>query len=409
MGVFRFKILKDDGKISKGTMELPFDEMTAAIRYLERQGGMVLSVEPLDRVSSFLHKIPQYFGKVKRPELAEVLNNLSMLLKAGVPVWTGIRDISVDIKNPLLARTLKFICTDIESGQTFSQAIARHEKVFSSLVISMCRIGEETGRLDEMLKKSADHLTHLDEIIGGTKRAMMYPAFLMVVVLGACGFWFLVVVPQLVSLFQDMGVELPFLTRLLLTISELFQNYFFTAIGVSAIAIIVLLTLRKRSAKVRLAMDVAILRIPVISMIIETSLVARICEYLGIMLSAGVGVMRTLEIITGTMENEVYKRRLKEVEENIKMGNNISSSMRKAKALHPFAIRMISIGEESGKIEEQTEYVAEVYRKKLSALVEVLGKTLEPVMLVFLGIIFALVIGGLLLPIYDLISSVGGV
>jgi type II secretory pathway component PulF len=407
MRSFRYRILDDKGKVTKGVVELPFEDVPPAVRYLERQGGTVLSIQPVNRIIASLSNISRAFAKVKRTDLAEVLNNLSMLLAAGVPVLTAIQDVLQDLKNPVLEQTLKFICTDIESGQTFSSALSRHPKVFSSLIQNMCRIGEETGRLDEMLKKSADHLKHLEEIIGATKRALMYPSFLMVVVMGAVAFWFLIVVPQLVELFQDMGVELPPLTRGLLAFSEFLQNYMLKILVGVVLGVVLLKLLRKRSKKLRYAMDAMILRVPVISTIIETSIVARISEYLGILQAAGVGVLKTLDIIADSMSNEVFEKRLRLVEEGIRGGNTLSVSMRQANAMHPFAIRMISVGEQTGRIEEQTDYVASVYRERLSGLVEVLGKSLEPAMLVFLGLIFALVIGGLLLPIYDLMSNLG--
>ncbi|MGE4299417.1 MAG: type II secretion system F family protein [Desulfovibrionaceae bacterium] len=405
MRAFRYKILDKDGKTIRGMVELPFDQTPPAIRYLERQGGTVLNIAPVDPVTNFFLNISKSMAKVGRKDIAEVLNNLSMLLSAGVPVLTAMNDVLSDMKNPVLSQTLKFVITDIEGGQTFSEAIQRHDKVFSPLIQSMCRIGEETGQLDRMLKMSSEHLLHLEEIIGGTKRALMYPSFLLVVVVGACAFWFLFVVPSLVSLFKDMGVVLPPLTRALIAISDWFQNYFFLFIG-SVVGFFMFLGFIKRKFKrVRMAMDWVFLHIPVMSMIIETSLVARIAEYLGILQSAGIGVIRTLDIISESIGNTVYERRLLAVKDGIKNGQTLSVSLRQANAMHPFAVRMVSVGEQTGKIEEQTSYVAHIYREKLSNLVEMLGKSLEPAMLVFLGGIFALVIGGLLMPIYDLIST----
>jgi type II secretory pathway component PulF len=137
----------------------------------------------------------------------------------------------------------------------------------------------------------------------------------------------------------------------------------------------------------------------------QTSIVARICEYLGILTAAGIGVVKTFEIIRDSMTNAVVQHKLKLAENAVRGGNSISDAFRQVKVLHPFAIRMITIGEISGRIDEQTAYVADVYRDKLNAMVEVLGKTLEPIMLVIMGLIFGAVMGGLLLPIYDLVSK----
>jgi type II secretory pathway component PulF len=403
---FRYKILDEKGKTVRGTVELPFDEVPPAVRYLERQGGTVLSVQTVPAIFTIFTRLSRAMTKITRKEIAEILNNLSMLLSAGVPVLTSLHDVLEDIKNPALKQTLKFVVTDIESGQTFSEAIQRHEKVFSPLIQNMCRIGEETGQLDNMLKKSGDHLLHLDEIIGSTKRALMYPSFLGVVVIGASAFWFMFVVPMIVSLFTQMNIELPFTTRLLIMISDWFANYFVMTLGSAVGAVLVLQFLTKKFKRLRYARDMVMLHMPVIRSIIETSLIARVSEYLGIMLAAGIGVLRTLEIITGTVSNAVYEKRLGLVQEEIRAGQTLSNALRATKAMHPFAVRMIAVGEQTGKMEEQTEYVASIYRDKLSALVEVLGKSLEPAMIVFLGLIFALVIAGVLMPVYQLMSSI---
>ncbi len=408
MATFQYKILDNDGRISRGQAVLPFDDVAPAIRYLERQGGVVLSIRPLDAVSATLVNFRNSLRKVKRKELAELLNNMSMLLTAGVPVLSAVNELLGDLKNRSLVMVLRFIRTDIENGRTLSQAMERHPNIFSSLILSMCRVGEETGRLDKMLLQSSEHLLHMDEIISSTKRAMLYPSFLFFVVVGSAAFWFLVVVPQLVGLFMEMGVELPFVTLMLIAISDFMQRFFlFIAGGVTA-AVVALVFLRKHVRGVRYALDALLLRLPVLSTVIETSLVARICEYLGILISAGVGVMRTLDIIIATLDNLVYQDRFKKVQDGVRNGLTISDAMRQAKAMHPFAIRMLSVGEQTGKIDEQTLYVARVYRERLAGLVEVLGKSLEPVMLIFLGLMFAVIIIGLLLPIYDLVANISG-
>lgn len=406
MPIFKFKLLTAEGKVDNGVVELPFEDDAPAIRYLERQGGVVIAIRRFGRVMSWVTKLAtQGFSRVKRPELAEFFNNMAMLLGAGVPVLSSMDEIMSEIKSPMLLMTLKFMRTDIEGGQTFGEALSRHPKVFGALIQYMCRIGEETGMLDQMCKKSAEHLENIEQIIGGTKRALIYPGFIFGVVIMACFFWFYFVVPKIVKLFVDMGVTIPTPTRILINISNWFQLYFgWAALGVVG-SVILLLYLRKKFTRVQYVMDYIILRVPIFSTIIETSLIARITEYLGILIGAGVGVVRTLEIITDSLTNLVYKGRMILVQDSVKNGNPLSESLRSAEALHPFAVRMVAVGEQTGRIEEQTEYVAKLYRDKLAAMVEVLGKTLEPVMLVFLGLVFGLIFAGLMLPIYDMIGK----
>lgn len=408
MAIYRFKILTPQGALETGIIELPFDDSLAAMRYLERRGGVALEVTPMPKaLEGAILWFRTKFGGIERPDIAEFFNNMAMLTQAGVPVLSALEEIGDEVKKPALKMIVKFMCTDIESGQTFSEAITKHDRVFAPVLLQMIRIGEETGKLDEMLKKCSEHVLHLHEIITATKKAMMYPGFLSAVVLGAICFWFGYVVPQMIGLFKDLGVDLPTPTRMIMAVSEWFQS---SALWVAlwvVVLLVVSMVLRRYWPAYRYMMDALILKLPIAGMIVDASIVARICEFLGILIAAGIGVLRTLEIIADSTTNGVYIRRLKGVQESIKGGNTLTSSLREHQALHPFALRMILVGEQTGRLEEQTAYVAEVYRSKLKGLVDTLAKSLEPILLVVVGLVFAVIMAGLLLPIYDLIGKVG--
>ena len=405
MGLFQYKMLDGAGEVRKGTAALPFDDRVMAMRYLERQGGTVLAIAPVNILQQLVYALSASVGRISRKELAEMLNNLSMLLRAGVPIRSALQEIQEATDNKALSKRLRFIRTDIEGGQTFSEALSRQSGLFSSLVLNMCRIGEETGRLDAMLKKSSEHLLHIEQICSSTRRGLLYPCFLLLVVTAAAVFWFLYVVPGLVTLFQDMGLQLPWITQVVLRISELFQGYFFQATGLMVLFAVLLWQGRRHFPRMRYAQDALLLRLPLIKNVIQTAAVARICENLGILIGAGIGILRTLEIVAESVGNDVYRTRLLRVGETIQGGATLAGGLRQTRAVHPFAIRMIAVGEQSGRLEEQTRYVAEVYRERLVGLVDVLSKSLEPVLLVGLGVVFAMLIGGLLLPVYDLLGQ----
>ncbi|WP_158269764.1 type II secretion system F family protein [Desulfonatronum sp. SC1] len=392
--------------MERGVANLPFSDESPAIRYLEHQGSIVLNIRRLSGLSATLSKISSYgVGRVNRSELAEFLNNMGVQLGAGVSILEALDEIIQDTSNKMLRMTLKFIRSDIVSGQTFAAAMARHPGVFPPMVINLARIGEETGNLDSILLKASEHLRRMQEIISSTKRALIYPLFLITLIMAATIFWFWYVVPNLLQLFLDMDVDLPLITRALIKVGEWTRAY----LGIAGLALTAILALtfilRRGWPPFRYATDYLLLKLPLLRSILETSMASRISEYLGILLGAGIGVLRSFDIISDATPNTVYKKRLQEAKVSIKSGNNISSSMRQSHVLPSFAIRMINIGEQSGRMEEQTGYVAKVYREKLTNMVEVLGKTLEPALLVFMGLIFGVLIAGLLLPVYDLISE----
>lgn len=408
MHLFRYKLLTESGKIQSGVVDLPLSDPMAALRYIEHGGGIALEVNPLPKLINTAVQVTSIgLGRITRLELAEFYNNLGMLIGAGVTVLNGLEEILADTKNPRLKTAIQCICADIQSGQTFSEALTKHPHLAPFVIQHMVTIGEETGRLDQMLKKGGDHLLHIHEIVSATKRALTYPAFLFVVVLLAVVFWFWYVVPQLVGLFQDMNIALPWPTRLLIAISDWLQNWFGWTVLVVAASGVVLVILRRKVYKIRYALSALSLRVPILSVVVHTSLVARATEYLGIMIGAGIGVLRALQMITDATTNEVYRERLLGAQNSIKAGTMLSASLRQHKALDPFAIRMLAVGEMTGRLDDQASYVAKLYRDKMNGLVQVLSKTLEPMIMIVLGGLFAMIMIGLLLPVYDLISKIG--
>ncbi len=407
MALFRYKIITPTGNIVSDSVFLPFDDTSSAIRFLERQGSIVLDIS---KVNPFLEKIFDFYkrsGGIKRTELAEFFNNLSILLKSGVTILGALEEINKETKNKKLNFLIKSIITEIEMGHTFSEALSRYKKIFSPLIIYMIQIGEETGRLDEALKRIRDHLLRVDKIINDTKRAIRYPLFLLFMLTVAFSFWFWFVVPKIVNVFKDMGIPLPWPTRLLLFLSGAMKTYFPKAVLCILIISVIFFVIKKKIPAVNYFWHRLILSVPIISQILEISLTARICESIGILLSAGVSIIRVLEIIINTTQNMVYKKRLKDAMSYIEVGNSLSDALNNAKALNPFVIRMVHVGEETGRIPEQMEYISSVYREKLEYLVDSLSKSLEPILLIIIGIFFAAIMIGMLLPLYDLVSSMG--
>lgn len=408
MALFRYKVLDAQGMVDTEVADLPFEDVSPAIRYLERQGGVVLTIQRLGALSSQLTRLATYgVTGVSRMDLAEFLNNMAILVRSGVSVLQALDEIIEDTGNKMLKMTLKFIRSDIQSGQTLASALDRHPKVFPPLVRNLARIGEETGNLDDMLEKGSRHLRNIAEILRATKSALIYPAFLLVFISGAVIVWFYFVIPKLLEFFQQMEVDMPPISHALLAIGNWMQHYLgITLIGL-ILATVLIIFLRKTVFSVRYYTDLIALKIPILKRILITSNQARICEYLGILLSAGVGVIPTFVLIRDSIGNTVYKRKLAIAEEGVRGGNFISDSLRQAQALHPFAIRMISVGETTGRLDDQTEYVAGVYRAQLNDLVQNLNKVLEPLLIGIAGVIFGIIIVGLFLPIYDIIGKLG--
>jgi type II secretory pathway component PulF len=409
MAHFRYKVINDSGQVTGGTVRLPYDNETTVIAYLEREGNTVLFIKRLSALNSQLLEMFSSSSrtKVKRKEVAEFLSNLSVMLRSGIPIIGALKELVDENENPALKAASEGMLFHLESGASFFEAVGNYKKIFSSTVRYLVRIGEETGSLEKTLKDAAEHVQHLDQIISDTKQALLYPAFVIVTMSAAVGFWFSYVVPKIVGLFKEMDVALPQITLTLLAISEFLQNYFLWIVVGLVLLVVSISTAKKHHGGFRLAFDRTLLKIPLINSIVSASNLAFISEYLRLLLNSGVDTFRSLDILSESLKNEYYRARVLEVRRDLVNGQALAESFRNATIFPTFVVRMVSIGEQSGTLPEQLSHIAEEYQQRLSTLVATLGKVIEPVVLVVAGVMFAIILGGVFLPIYDLIGQIG--
>ena len=229
----------------------------------------------------------------------------------------------------------------------------------------------------------------------------------MFAISGGMLFWFAYVVPKIVGLFKELDVALPRMTQVLIHLSELAQLYYLHFIIGAAAAVVIAALLRKRSRGFRRALDALLLKLPIAQSIVAASNLAFISEYFAMLINAGIDILQSVGILKEAVGNEVYRDKLAEVRASLEVGEGISESFKQAVIFPNFVVRMIGVGEASGTLSEQLVYIADQYRNKLSILVATIGKSIEPLILMVAGTIFAVVIIGLFLPIYDLVSRVG--
>ena len=407
MNHFRYKLIEASGEITSGVIKLPYEEVLSAISHLERDGAITIYVKKLSRISAWLFDLGRFTfrRKLSRSVQAEVLNNLALMLRSGVSLVTALRETAEGSELPGLANDFNDLITHIQGGATFSEAARKYPHIFPESVIHLIRIGEETGQLDKMLKDASEHLKRIQVIVSDTKQALLYPAFVFFAIGAGMIFWFYYVVPKIIALFDDMDVTLPAITLFLVAVSDLVQKYFFHILVGLALGLTLVFMGRKRSRRFRRASDALMLRLPIVKTLISASILAFITEYLALLITAGIDILQSVKILEASLGNEVYRDKLNEVEQDMAKGKGIAESFRKAVIFPPFVVRMIGIGEVSGTLSDQLVYIAEEYRHKLTTLVATMGKMIEPLVLIVAGVIFAIIIGGLFLPIYDLVAN----
>jgi len=402
--------MEPTGRISSGVINLPYKDVLSAVTHLERGENTSIYVKKLGVVASFLFRLVsmRLRRRVSRSFQAEFLSNISMMLRSGMTLTTALEEGASTSERPDFESDITDMITDIQGGAAFSEAADKYRYIFPKTVIYLIRMGEETGRLDEMLQDASDHLKRIQNIISDTKQALLYPSFVFIAMGGGVIFWFYYVVPKILSLFKEMDVTLPSLTIFLLRISEFIQNHFLSIVLGLALAVFIVVTAYKGNRKVKRTTDALLLKLPLSSTIISASTMAFITEYFSLLMKAGIDILQSMTILKESIKNEIYREKLGEVRDGLARGEGIADSFRDVLIFPLFVIRMINVGELSGTLPEQLAHIAEDYRNKLSVLVATIGKMIEPIVLVVAGAMFAIIIAGLFLPIYDLVSRVGG-
>jgi type II secretory pathway component PulF len=408
MKYYRYKLIEPTGQFSSGVIKLPYQDIMSAITHLERDGSITILVRHLGPVATFLYKLAalRLRSKVKRQALAEMLSNISVMLRAGLTLVTALNEASDSAEIPEVQGDINDLILTIQGGVSFSDAAANYPYIFPSTVLQLIRMGEETGQLDRMLKDASEHLKRVHQIISDTKQALLYPAIVFLVMGGGLTFWFYYVVPKIVSLFTEMDVVLPPITLFLIAVSDFVRHHLAVLILSLGVVCLLIHAGRTNNRRFRRLTDTLVLKLPLARTLVSASNLAFITEYFSMLLNAGIDILQSFQIMIDSVGNEFYREKLTAVRKGISNGDGIADCFKTADFLPNFVVRMIGVGERSGSLTQQLDYVAQEYRQRLNSLVATLGKLIEPLVLIVAGVFFAVIIIALLLPIYDLVSRV---
>ncbi len=397
MPVYKYQALNKEGIVIKGEIEaLNLEEF---LNYLSQEGLIPLKYRTK---VSFLE---DYFKRIKRRDLAEFCHNLAFLISAGVPIVSALQDLKDTIANPLLKRKVEKIIAEILKGNSLSEAF-KTVKIFPPIVISLVKIGEETGRLEKTLEEASKHLYRIEEIISQTKRAMVYPIFVILSISGAFLFWLIYVLPKILGVFKQMQIKLPLPTIILIKIVETFQKYYPLFLITPILLIFILITLyryRKTQAKI----EKVLLKIPFIGFVKRSSFLAFFFEYFSLLLESGIEILRSFDIMHESLNTQLPKQIVLKIKNQVLAGFLMSEALKKEKIFNPFDIRIVSVGEQTGKLPEQMKMLSEHYFNQVQNLIQTMSKVLEPAIIVIAGLIFLIIVIALIGPIYEFVSQLG--
>ena len=403
MNYYFYKAVNIDGSLIDGIVEA--EDQAAAYEDLTARNLRVLVVKKASKIAA---RLRQHFisRRVKRGDMVECIRNLSVMLTAGIPLLNALEDSIEATENRSLKSALTDAKKEIELGLNFSDALSRQRGIFPDILIRLVKVGESTGRLDKSLTDVADHLQRIEDLSQAIKRSLFYPVFAIVTTTGAMIFWFVYVLPKIMNVIQEMGVELPLITRALMVGSNAISTYWYVIIGIVILCVIAIQIMRTRE-KTRYYYDYMLLKLPIVKLIVYNKLLALFAEQMRILIVAGLTIDRTLDIVAGVIDNLVLRRALVAVRENVLLGSRISDTLKDHHIFPPMVTRMVNAGEKSGNLDTQFSFLSGYYIKRLDDISAKLGKMIEPILLSIVGLVFILILMAVLLPVYDLVSKVG--
>ncbi len=399
MPIYQYEAISSTGEriIEQGEFSSPVELYST----LRNQGYLLI-----DYKKRFFSNIPSIPKKIKRLELAELLRNLALVTRGGIPLVDALKDMVQSPGMTGLRKIIEKVIKRIEGGELFSEALSHYKTAFPNVVIILVRLGEETGRLDKTLEDAAIHLEKVQEIIDKTKRAISYPIFILLAMIGALAFWILYVLPKLFELFKSLGLkELPITTKILLATVEITKTYW-PVFPVLIAIFIVLGFFSSRNEKLKFLWDNFWTHFPIIGRILKSSQLAFFFEYLSLLASSGIDIIRSLEIMEGAITHQVLRHGIRDIRATIVGGGNLSEAFKKCTLFEPFILRMVRAGENSGNMPEQLKILSDHYMEIVNRMVDSIAKKIEPILIGFAGMIFVIIALGLLGPIYDMMSNI---
>ncbi|GHE19742.1 type II secretion system protein F [Halomonas urumqiensis] len=345
-------------------------------------------------------------GSIKPRDIMLFARQMSTMIRSGVPVLQAFQVVAESIRKPAMSALVQELMNDVSAGSSFSEALRRHPRDFDRLFCNLVEAGEQSGSLDRMLDRVATYKEKVESLKGRVKKALWYPAAVILVGIGVTALLLIKVVPQFESLFQGFGAELPAMTRMTISMSEFAQAYWWWGVLGFAGLVFFIRTGVKRSERFAYRMHAWSLKIPVIGKILDKSAVARYSRTLATTFGAGVPLVEALETAAGATGNKVYERAVLQVRDDVATGQQLHFAMRMTEQFPALAVQMVGIGEEAGSLDAMLNRVADYYEEEVDNMVDTLTSLLEPFIIVVLGVLVGGLVVSMYLPIFELGSVI---
>ena len=410
MSVFQYLIKDLEGKRQEG--EIRAESLDLAVQKLTTGGQMVISLkeadDTLDFLGPFLDEIQLSIEKIKnRIPLSNIVfftRQLATMFSAGLTLERAIQSLSVEEKHKKFKKILITVGDNIRKGMNLSESLTRHPGVFNNLFVAMTKAGEVSGNLNEILDQLASYLENLDDTRRKVKSAMNYPVFMVIflgVMLSAMFLW---IIPKFSDVYAQLGANLPMATRKLMEFSAWFSQNAGLMIFVFLVFMFVLWLISK-TQRGGFVLDAIKLKLPVFGALINQTILNKFCKTFGILLGAGVPVLESTSLLKKVVENKVYEKAIADASDYIRDGYNISTALRRTEVFPSILLQLASTGEDTGELDDLLDRAADYYQKQVNALVERMTTLIEPLLILVVGAVIALMVVLTYLPVFHLGSA----
>lgn len=402
MNYYEVQYINADGKETKSYFQ--YADIDQLKSFLHRQQLHVIKIKKVAKLFLLVEKF--FTKKIAEEEVIELINHLAIITKSGLPLHQSLEDLALENSNPRLKKILFALSKSIESGNSLSSSMEVFHTLFGFSTIHLIRIGEETGNLEQTLHKAKNFLVESLKLKREVRLALIYPLTILSVAAIAIVLWFSFVLPQMAEMFKQMQITLPPLTKALMFISDIVSASYPYVLTLLILLSLLLYKANKNSKRVHKKLTLILLKMPLAGRLIRELNVAYITEFLYLALSTGTSLFKAITIVSDNMKNVVYKESMKQVQNHLENGFSLSEALLKEQLYNAFTIRMLNMGEQSGDLESQLYTISHYYQERVQTSTTEMTKVIEPAMIIFIGGIFALIMLGLMGPIFDIVATI---
>lgn len=409
MPLFEYKARDRSGKVVTASVEAASQRDVAVM--LRDKGYFISEIKVPKGGMSAEIKLPKWLDFGSMPGVRDITifsRQFATVINAGLPVVQSLAILQRQTPKQGLKDAIKKVREDVETGQPLSGALARFPRLFNNLYVYLVRAGEVSGNLDGILERIAAYQEKQAELRGKIKTALTYPVVVLVIALAVTWFLLVGIVPQFASILSQLGGDLPMITRVLIIISDFLRYQWYFLIG-AVVVIVFGLRYYYKTPNGRHVIDRLLLRMPIFGPLVQKTAIANFSSTFGLLLRSGVNIIEAIDITKGTAGNVIVEDILDETKDAVQRGEQISQTLMKYPLVFPPLVSsMISIGEETGGVDNMLDKIADFYGREVDEAVDSLTAALEPALIVFLGVVVGFIVAGMFLPMFAIIGQLSG-